>query len=129
MCVYLGSVFGFTTSLLVGVSSTPVTVIGLGLDASASGSIRSLRFELAPSCSLGASSTNPLIVPLMSNITTNANRTQLTVAIPAGGFSGGFWSLCIDWTASPTVPTFMSVGIAPTNVLAIGLSDISYVFF
>lgn len=112
-----GDVMSYTATLLDGVTSTSVVIAGLGLsETNVTGSVSSMRFELSATCTSGSNSSNVVVSPSWSMLSSNANKTQMTVGLPSGGLSSGLWSVCVYWTAAGVVPTYVRVGAAQDQI-------------
>lgn len=109
-----GRVSTFTGTVLAFDASSVLTLSGVALDpATQRGSVRSVRFELAGTCTAEATSVNAVVQPLMSNVSASANLFELYVPlVNTSGLSGGQWSVCVDWVAASVVPTYVRVGDA-----------------
>lgn len=110
MCT--GSVNSFTSTVLAGDSSATVTVTGIALDPMTSrGSVRSIRFELAETCTATSASANSVAQPVFAAVSASADLLELRVPlVNTTGLSGGQWSVCVDWVAASVVPSFVRVG-------------------
>lgn len=109
-----GHVSTFTGTVLAFDASSVLTLSGVALDPMTQrGSVRSVRFELAGTCTAGATSANAVVQPLMSNVSASASLFELYVPlVNTSGLSGGQWSVCVDWVAASVVPTYVRVGDA-----------------
>lgn len=121
-----GGVSDFTPTVLVNDASQVVTISGVGLDPdSIVGSVRSVRFENALTCTASGSSNNTIVTPVFGQVSTNAAKTLLVVPLAGtSGLSGGLWSVCIDWTAFNNSDLYVRVGNA-SAVISVGEWEIS----
>lgn len=112
----------FTPTVLEGDSTAFVYLLGVGLDTDAVvGTIRSLRFERAVTCSPTVNTTNPASMTDLSQALLASNFSSLSVPLSQfGGLSAGVWSLCIDWTASTSVDPYVQLQSSNTSNVLVG---------
>lgn len=114
---FVGTVDTFTATVIAGDVSRNVSLAGSGLwEDSVRGSVRGVRFELASTCTSGSSSSNTVVTAAVSGYASNGVRSAMSVMLPDGGLSAGLWSVCVDWTASVSVPSYVRVGASSAYV-------------
>lgn len=111
----------FTRTVLAGDTTAVITLTGVALDpAASSGSVRSVVFEMAATCTADmASSSNTIVSVAAASMSANAQLTALSIPLSSTvGLSAGSWSVCVDWRASGVSSSYVRVGTTSASILA-----------
>lgn len=114
-----GSVSSFTGAVFAGDTSVAITLTGVGLSAAPStGSVSSIRFEAASTCTTTPATSNVVVTPSTLTVSGPPETSLLIAALPPGGLpNAGSWSVCVAWSAQSPVPSYSRV-YAPHTVTA-----------